>query len=185
MVDLSKEKARLRKIAYAQRKEAHAKGSGATEHLVRAIADQGSGTLAGYWPIRTEINPIAAMESLSSDRRIVLPVVDGAGLPLSFRYWVPGAQMIEGAFGAAIPADKAGEDPVILIVPMVAFDARGYRLGYGGGFYDRTLAKLKEKGPAIAVGLAYSGQELPHVPVEPTDQPLDYLVTEKGIRKFG
>jgi len=74
--------------------------------------------------------------------------------------------------------------PEVVIVPLVAFDASGYRLGYGGGFYDRTLELLRANGPVLAVGFAYAAQELPAVPVEPTDQPLDAILTERGLTKF-
>jgi 5-formyltetrahydrofolate cyclo-ligase len=74
--------------------------------------------------------------------------------------------------------------PQILIVPLLAFDARGYRLGYGGGFYDRTLQGLRAAGPVTAIGFAYNAQEVAQVPTEPTDQPLDFIVTEAGIRAF-
>jgi 5-formyltetrahydrofolate cyclo-ligase len=90
--------------------------------------------------------------------------------------------MVPGEFGALIPADGAWLQPEVLIVPLVGFDARGYRLGYGGGFYDRTLEALRARGPVLAVGFAFAGQEMPSVPIEPTDQKLDVIVTESGVR---
>lgn len=89
-----------------------------------------------------------------------------------------------GAFGAGIPADDLAEVPDILIVPLAAFDGRGYRLGYGGGFYDRTLEGLRAGGPVTAIGFAFDVQEDADLPTEPTDQPLDLIVTETGIRRF-
>ena len=83
-----------------------------------------------------------------------------------------------------IPADGAWVEPEVLIVPLVGFDGRGFRLGYGGGFYDRTLEGLKERRPTIAIGFAFAAQEMPEVPIEPTDQRLDMIVTEKGVRRF-
>ena len=92
--------------------------------------------------------------------------------------------MVAGDFGALIPQSGDWIEPEVVIVPLVAFDARGYRLGYGGGFYDRTLEGLRAKRPTLAVGFAFAAQEMPRVPIEATDQPLDAIVTEDGIRLF-
>ncbi len=92
--------------------------------------------------------------------------------------------MVEGAFKALVPEEGAWVEPQVLIVPLLAFDARGYRLGYGGGFYDRTLEGLRARRPVLAVGLAFAAQEVAAVPVEPTDQRLDAVVTETGVTEF-
>ena len=93
--------------------------------------------------------------------------------------------MLEGEFGALIPAEGAWIEPEVLIVPLLAFDARGFRLGYGGGFYDRTLEGLRARRPTLALGFAFAAQEMDEVPIEDTDQPLDAIVTETGVRLFG
>ena len=93
--------------------------------------------------------------------------------------------MVAGPFGASVPATAKPMRPEVVIVPLVAFTADGYRLGYGGGFYDRTLEKLRALGPVLAVGFAYGAQEADALPLEPTDQRLDALVTETGTRWFG
>lgn len=139
--------------------------------------------MAGYWPIRTEIDPRPVMEALAGSRTLCLPVVDGPGLPLTFRRWQPGAAMEEGAFGAAVPARGDAVVPRSLIVPCLAFDDRGYRLGYGGGFYDRTLARLRKEGPVLAVAFAYEVQRAEELPIETADEPLDAIVTEAGLRR--
>ena len=89
--------------------------------------------------------------------------------------------MVDGPFGASVPA--LGEEivPEIVIVPLVAFDRQGGRLGYGGGFYDRTLEGLRARGPVLAIGFAFGAQEAEGLPLEPTDQPLDMIVTEKDV----
>jgi 5-formyltetrahydrofolate cyclo-ligase len=115
---------------------------------------------------------------------LCLPVVVGRGRALAFRRWRTGEALIEGAYGAQVPANGAEVcTPTVLLVPLLAFDRAGYRLGYGGGFYDRTLAGLRAQAPVLAVGLAYAGQEMPAVPREATDQPLDWLVTEAWAAK--
>jgi 5-formyltetrahydrofolate cyclo-ligase len=89
--------------------------------------------------------------------------------------------MVAGDFGALIPAEGAWLEPEVLIVPLLAFDRRGYRLGYGGGFYDRTLERLRARGATLALGFAFAAQEVEAVPIEPTDQRLDVLLTETGL----
>lgn len=184
MTDLTAVKAAARKAAFAARKEAFARGQGqAAEILADFLAAHRGRPLAGYMPMRTEIDPLVAMAA--HDGPVGVPVIIGADQPLRFREWSPGCALVPGEFGALIPAEGAWVEPEVLIVPMVAFDARGYRLGYGGGFYDRTLEGLRAKRPTLAVGFAFAAQEVAEVPVEPTDQPLDAVVTEEGLRLFG
>lgn len=185
MVDpLTEQKAAARKAAFAARKSAHAAGQGqAAEILADWLASHAGRALAGYMPMRTEIDPLPAMAAHQGP--VGVPVILGPGQPLKFREWTPGAAMEAGDFGALIPVEGAWIDPQVVIVPLVAFDARGYRLGYGGGFYDRTLETLRARHPVVAVGFAFDAQELDEVPIEPTDQPLDLIVTESGVRLFG
>ena len=176
-------KALARSEAFARRAEAFAAGQGqAAEILADYLAGQGGKVLSGYMPMRTEIDPLPAMAAHQG--AVGVPVIIGKGQALRFREWSPGARMIEGAFKALIPEEGVWVEPEVLIVPLLAFDARGYRLGYGGGFYDRTLEGLRAKGPVLAVGFAFAAQEVAEVPTEPTDQRLDALVTEKGVTIF-
>lgn len=180
---ITQDKTEARKTAFAARKLAFAAGQGqAAALLADLLADYGPKPLAGYMAMRTEIDPSVAMAAHQGP--VGVPVIMGAGQPLKFREWTPGCALIEGEFGAKIPAEGAWIEPEILIVPMVAWDRRGFRLGYGGGFYDRTLEGLRAKRPTIAIGFAFAAQELPEVPVEPVDQPLDALVTETGVIRF-
>lgn len=180
---MSEIKAQARKAAFAARKQAFAAGQGqAAELLADMLAAQAGKRLAGYMAMRTEIDPTAAMAA--HDGPVGVPVILGAGQALKFREWSPGCAMMPGEFGAAIPAEGAWIEPEVLIVPLLAFDARGYRLGYGGGFYDRTLEGLRARGPVLAVGFAFDAQEVAEVPTEPTDQRLDAVVTESGVRLF-
>jgi 5-formyltetrahydrofolate cyclo-ligase len=178
MGDVIKACARTR--GFAARKAAFAAGQGqAAEILADVLAAHAGRVLAGYMPMRTEIDPLAAM--VAHQGVVGVPVIMGKGRALRFREWTPGCAMVPGEFGALIPAEGAWVVPEVLIVPLVAFDARGYRLGYGGGYYDRTLAGLRAGGQVLAIGFAFTGQELPQVPIEPTDQRLDLIVTEAGI----
>lgn len=175
------DKTAARKTAFAVRAAADRSGEArANSHLEAAIRAAPGNIVSGYWPIRTEIDPRATLEALSATHPLCLPVVARNNLPLTFRRWSPGAAMEKGAYGAAIPADPDEATPEILIVPLAAFDAKGYRLGYGGGFYDRTLERLRRAGPVTAIGFAFAVQQVDAVPREPTDQPLDVIVTEDG-----
>jgi 5-formyltetrahydrofolate cyclo-ligase len=176
-------KALARKAAFERRAEAFAAGQGqAAEILADFLAGQAGKALSGYMPMRTEIDPLPAMAAHQGP--VGVPVIIGKGLPLRFREWTPGCRMVEGTFKAMIPEEGAWVEPQVLIVPLLAFDARGYRLGYGGGFYDRTLEGLRARGPVLAVGFAFAAQEVPEVPIEPTDQRLNAVVTEKGVTVF-
>ena len=141
--------------------------------------------ISGYMPIKTEISPLEAMKQLTScGKRLCLPVVQSACKPLVFKEWTPVSSMVRGAFGAQIPENGLVLNPELLIVPLVAFDRNGARLGYGGGFYDRSLDQLRRQKRTIAVGFAYSSQEVEKVPIERTDQQLDMVVTENEIIHF-
>lgn len=180
---LTQLKADARKSAFAARKVAFAKGQGQAAEILADVLSQFRGrTLAGYMPMRTEIDPLPAMAA--HDGPVGVPVILGKGQPLKFREWMPGCAMIEGEFGALIPAEGPWVEPEVLIVPLVGFDGRGFRLGYGGGFYDRTLEGLRAHHRTIAIGFAFAAQEMPEVPIEPTDQRLDMIVTETGVQRF-
>ncbi len=185
VMDLTEQKAAARKAAFARRKAAHEAGlSGSASFLSEVIAGYRGVPLSGYMPIRTEISPLPAMAEAAAYGPVGVPVIQGAGLPLKFSRWEPGCAMIKGPFGAEIPAREDFITPEIMIVPLVAFDRRGGRLGYGGGFYDRTLEILRANGPVLAIGFAYAAQEAEGLPLEATDQPLDMIVTEQGVLSF-
>ncbi len=177
------DKAAARKLAFAARKSAFEAGQGqAGELLADYLAPHRGRALAGYMAMRTEADPMAAMAVHQGP--VCVPVIMGAAQPLRFREWSVGCEMVAGEFGALIPAEGAWIEPEVLIVPLVGFDARGYRLGYGGGFYDRTLEGLRSKRPTLAVGFGFAAQELAHVPIDDFDQRLDAMVTEAGVRLF-
>lgn len=131
--------------------------------------------------MRTEIDPLPAMAEAAAQGPVGVPVIMAKGQPLQFARWEPDCAMVEGPFKAQVPAVLVWMVPQILIVPLVAFDQHGGRLGYGGGFYDRTLQGLRARGPVMAIGFAFAGQQDDALPLEPTDQPLDLIVTECGV----
>ena len=180
---ITEAKKAARRAAYAARRAAHAAAPpDPSRHLRAELARHHGRVVSGYMPIHSEIDPLPAMAA--HDGPVCVPVIMGRGRPLAFRAWTPGTPMIEGAFSARIPEYGAWLVPEVVIVPIVAFDARGYRLGYGGGFYDRTLATLREAGPVTALGFAYAGQALRELPTDTNDQRLDAVVTEHGVRRF-
>jgi 5-formyltetrahydrofolate cyclo-ligase len=144
----------------------------------------GDGTIvAGYSPIRSECDPVPLMRRLAAKgAELALPVVDETGKPLSFAEWHFGAQLVAGPHGILQPRPEvAGVHPDIVLVPLVAFDRRGHRLGYGAGYFDRTLAGLRRAAPVIAVGIAFAVQEVDAIPADEHDEPLDLVLTERGV----
>lgn len=178
-------KARLRAEAIARRlvhADAVAGNAAALQLLTRIPVTRGD-SVAAYVAMRGEIDPAPLLDVLHN-RGIAtgLPVVEGRDLPLTFRAWVPGEPLVPGPFRTFTPPPAhAPLAPTVLIVPLLVFDRRGGRIGYGGGYYDRTLAHLRAQGPLYAIGLAYGFQEADTVPVTETDQLLDAIATERDV----
>lgn len=141
--------------------------------------DVSQAVISGYMAMRGELDPRGAMAAHPGP--VCVPVIKGKAQPLEFHRWTPDGEMVEGAFKAQIPARADPLVPQILVVPLLGFDGRGYRLGYGGGFYDRTLEKLRAAGRVLAIGFAYDAQQVARVPVDATDQPLDLIVTPERV----
>ncbi|RCW88801.1 5-formyltetrahydrofolate cyclo-ligase [Paracoccus lutimaris] len=149
-----------------------------TRNLVAVLAPHAGKVLAGYWPMRDEADPRPAMAA--HDGPVCLPVVIGPARPLVFRRY--DGRLEPGGFGTSHPpADSPELRPDVLIVPLAGFDRTGNRLGYGGGFYDRTLAALRATGQVTAVGFSYSVQEIRAIPAEVTDEILDLIVTDRDV----
>lgn len=143
--------------------------------------------IAGYAPIGSEADPSEILRRAAArGHPVALPCVAASASPLAFRLWTPGDPLIAGPHGTRHPAgDAPAVQPGLVLVPLLAFDGSGHRLGYGGGYYDRTLAFQRSHNPGlVAAGLAFSDQEVTHLPHEPEDQPLDWIVTERGARAF-
>jgi len=180
-VVLQAAKAAARKLAQAKR--ASFANIEAPERLAEAMLAQHAppkgAIIAGYWPMGDEMDPRPLMLALASrGHAIALPVTPPRGQPLAFRAWAPGAALRPGPMGTSEPV--AGEElrPDVVLVPLLAFDRAGRRLGYGGGYYDRTLAALPG---AKAIGIAYAGQEMPEVPAGPQDMRLPLIATEDSV----
>ena len=155
--------------------------------LVAASFAPTAGTVvAVYWPMRDELDPRPPLLALSARGcRIALPVVAAPGQSLQFRAWEADEPLDEGPYGTVHPGETMDVvEPQLLLIPMLAFDRSGRRLGYGGGFYDRTLAALRGRFAVQAVGIAYADQEVDAVPAGPEDARLDGVVTERGYLDF-
>ena len=180
-VVLQAAKAAARKLA--REKRATLANIEAPARLAKAMLAQHAppkgAIIAGYWPMGEELDPRPLMLALAArGHAMALPVTPPRGQPLAFRAWVPGAALRPGPMGTSEPV--AGEElrPDVVLVPLLAFDRAGRRLGYGGGYYDRTLAALPG---AKAIGIAYAGQEMPEVPAGPQDMRLPLIATEAGV----
>ncbi len=143
--------------------------------------------VAGYIAIHSEINVALALNALHTrGHTLCLPVVIAPGQALIFRKWKPGDPLEKGAYGIDVPPSSAEElIPDAVIVPLAAFDAAGHRLGYGAGYYDKTIAKMRAQKKDIAlIGAAYAQQQVERIPIDEHDRKLDVVVTEKGIVTF-
>lgn len=159
-------------------------GPAISNHLLSLLPTLRPGplTIAGYHPIGDEADVLPSLSAVVADGHVTaLPVVTGRAWPLIFRLWRPGHPLVPGAFRVMEPmGDAPLVQPDIVLVPLLAFDRAGYRLGYGGGFYDRTLEVLRAEAPTLAVGIGYAGQGVDKLPIDAYDQRLDWIVTEQG-----
>ena len=137
--------------------------------------------VSGFSPLKSEINPIPLMRKLAdAGAQLALPVVAGRGKPLVMRAWSFGAPLASGVWGIREPQPDAPElAPDILLVPLLAFDRSGQRIGYGAGYYDMTIAGLRARKPVVAVGIGYAAQQIDAVPVTSRDARLDLVLTER------
>lgn len=188
---VAQQKHELRQHAATRRETLHASAAKAAEGAAAVFLDRfalTAGTVvSGYWPMGSELDPRPLMERLHTlGCDVALPVTQGRDLPLLFRAWEPGAPLQSGGFGTSIPAtDATVRCPSLLLVPLLAVDKDGYRLGYGGGYYDRTLRALRGSGrPVTAVGFAFAGQRVEELPRHDGDEALDWLVSETGTQRF-
>ncbi|MGB1106572.1 MAG: 5-formyltetrahydrofolate cyclo-ligase [Alphaproteobacteria bacterium] len=186
-------KAELRQQAAIARKalvnadpEAPARLAAQSDIIMRMVQDERpAGVVAAYMPIRSELSPLRLVAALVAQGIVTaMPETPSPGHPLIFRRWAPGDDLVDGPYGTSQPSPAAPVMvPRVILAPMLAFDSACWRLGYGGGFYDRTLAGLRDAGQRVtAIGIAFDGQLVDKVPVGPFDMPLDAVLTPSGLR---
>ena len=139
--------------------------------------------MSGFSPLKSEINPVPLMRKLAdAGARLALPVVAGRGKPLIMRAWAFGEPLHAGVWGIREPRPEAPEvAPDILLVPLLAFDRSGHRIGYGAGYYDMTITRCARPKPVLAIGIAFAAQEIDAVPATPRDARLDLVLTEREM----
>ncbi|WP_368667245.1 5-formyltetrahydrofolate cyclo-ligase [Roseomonas sp. 18066] len=179
--ELAAAKAALRRSAFQARDALDPAGAG--EALAAVVLAQcpppPGATIGGFWPMGAEIDLLPVLRRLqAAGHPLALPVTPPRGKPLEFRAWRFGEALLPGRFGTSVPAGGAVVRPDWLLVPLLAFDRTGARLGYGGGYYDRTLAALPG---ARAIGVAFAAQERPAIPTGAHDFPLFGIATEAGF----
>jgi 5-formyltetrahydrofolate cyclo-ligase len=180
-------KAELRKEARARREALPVADQIAAAQTIAArgfpVPTTAGAVVSGYSPIKFEISPLPLMRrAADAGAKLALPVIQGRGAPLIMRAWAFGETLGSGVWGIREPKLEAPEVlPDILIVPLLVFDRAGYRLGYGAGYYDMTITRLRLLKPITAIGIAFAAQEIPDVPKTPRDARLDLVLTEREI----
>jgi 5-formyltetrahydrofolate cyclo-ligase len=188
---LVRRKAALRAAQRRKRRAAAATLGGTAaeavaDRVVRSFRLPPAGIVSGYWPLEDELDPRPCMDRLADlGHPLALPRVQGRGRPLAFHAWRAGDPLFAGPFGVMEPGPEAPVvSPRVLLVPLLAFDRQGRRLGYGAGYYDMVLRDLSAREPApIAIGVAFAVQEVVEVPAGPRDQVLDAVVTERDLHR--
>jgi 5-formyltetrahydrofolate cyclo-ligase len=183
----SRDKAVLRKQLQAERQamvDRHQRAVHLQEVLRVWLVSRGENSIGAYWPIKGEFDALPALfrwteGETDTKRRIGLPVINRETRHLRFHVWYPGCPMEDDAYGIPKPKDTEAFEPQLLLVPCVGFGPNGVRLGYGGGFYDRTLADLRPR--PYTVGVGYAHGFIPWLTAEPHDVPLDAMLTEDGV----
>ncbi len=188
--EISEQKKLLRKQAKARRAEAFkqlgpAAGEMLANHGIGFSQAPQNASVSGFLGIGEEINPLPLMRRLwQAGHAVGLPVMVGNAKPLIFRQWQEGEPLDEVQWGIQEPQASAPVIvPDVLLVPLLAFDTSGYRIGYGGGFYDRSIAEIRASKPVVTIGLAYDELEVDAVPHDAYDQRLEWVLTPSGPRK--
>jgi 5,10-methenyltetrahydrofolate synthetase len=191
-IEPSRDKALLRRQLQAERLamvDRHQRAMHLQEVLRVWLLARRESSVGAYWPIKGEFDALPALfrwSEADAARRIGLPVIDRETRQLRFHVWFPGCPMEDDAYGIPKPKGTEMFEPTLLLVPCVGYGPNGTRLGYGGGFYDRTLAGLRGDGagPLVAIGVGLESQRRPVLPREPFDERLDWLVTEEAVEQF-
>lgn len=187
--DVTEEKRALRVKAAEARRIAHGAdadaqaGRAVAAHFLARVTVPATAVIGGYWPTGTEIDVRPLLIALHERGHMCgLPVVQ-RGRPLTFHRWRPEDSLVRGVFDIQVPDHHTPTvEPDVLVMPLLAFDAKGMRIGYGGGYYDRTIPAIRARKKLLAVGIAYAAQEVERVPADKVDQRLDWIVTERAAR---
>ena len=150
------------------------------------IAMAADAIVSGFMPLKSEINPLPLMKALAAaGAKLALPAIAGRGKPLTMRAYAFGDEFARGQWGIREPKPEAPEVfPDVLLVPLACFDRAGQRIGYGAGYYDMTIRRLRSLKPVVAVGIAFAGQEIAKVPATDRDERLDLVLTETDVIDF-
>ncbi len=188
--ELANDKAELRHEAFARRDALPASERAAAVESVTQrpfpVAVKPGAIVSGYSSMKSEFNPVPLMRKLSdAGATLALPVTPKRGNPLIMRAWAFGDEMASGVWGIREPKPESPEVfPDIMLVPLAAFDRNGHRIGYGAGYYDKTITRIRAMKPVVAIGVAFAAQEIERVPATPFDARLDLVLTEKEIIDF-
>ena len=172
-----------KKVRIEANKQTPNAGNIIAEKIIRLSDIPAKSIISGFWPLADEIDTRPLLEALhKAGHKVLLPVMQGANQPLVFACWAPGDKLVTGNFKTQEPApEKIKMVPQIMICPLLAFDRQGFRMGYGGGFYDRSIAQIQSNQPLTTIGIAFAAQEVESVITGPYDQPLDKIITEKEV----
>lgn len=188
-VSIDEQKKAFRRQAKAVRLDAfhehpHA-GADIAQQLLKLSLPKAA-AISAFWPLAEELDTLPLLHALHDQGHpMLLPVMLGTGKPLEFARWQPGDVLKQAAFNTLEPSDdKARMTPDIMLCPLLAFDRQGYRMGYGGGFYDRSIAQLQAQGQLLTIGVAFAAQEVAAVPRGEYDMPLDMIVSEQEVIKI-
>jgi 5-formyltetrahydrofolate cyclo-ligase len=178
-----REEARARRAALAR---VHVDIAARLAEHADALGIAEGSVIGGYMALKDEADPARLLERFAAKNCLIaFPRVKSKDAPLAFHIAHAETDFVSGAFGVREPrAESPAATPNVLLVPLLAFDAAGHRLGYGGGFYDRSLHVLRAEGTLTAIGIGFAGQEIPAIPGQHHDQRLDMVVTELGVRRF-
>jgi 5-formyltetrahydrofolate cyclo-ligase len=176
------ERARLIALRQALPADDRRRWSERIDAELRTLIAELPGILGVYWPFRAEFDPRPLIDwGVAAGRGVALPVVVDKKGPLEYRAWRPGEPLVDGVWNIPVPEKRELVTPRIVLAPLVGFDRAAYRLGYGGGYFDRTLAALSPR--ALAIGVGFAVQELETIHPQPFDVPMDLIVTESGTRR--
>ncbi len=191
MADLNDEKTALRARAAEARRRAHAPALGdmaalaVRDHVLASVPIAPGAIVGGYWPIGTELDVRPLLAALHERGHVCALPVAHRRQPLTFHRWRPQDRLVPGVFGTLVPdTHTPAVVPDVWLAPVLAFDRWGHRLGYGGGYFDRTVPAIRAQKPLLVVGIAYAEQQVDKVPADEYDQPLDWIVTPKGAQRL-